>query len=341
MGYRIGSFNLRNLGLAAMGNGNSRNLRTIANIIRDEGFDVVALQEVLSQGKAFMSEDYAKKSILMELGPDWDFSWADAGSESDPRHEGFAFVWRKSKLRLSSTMVNTRYGTVERVFYPRMCKTSQADLFRRPYYGRFTTQGVLGGPNVEFRLVCVHTYYGKTDSIADREIRQKELDVLMKEVYPQLSDRRYGDPLDSYTILLGDYNAELWTTETRRWQEPLKAIRGGKKPAIIKTDGDGVVYSQKYGNRAIKTVQDQLSTLKVKQSDQGEESFDTSGYSYNYDHFSYDEKRFEGVRIRVKCLRNVVNDYCLPVNGDYETDFEKYYHTVSDHIPIIMEIDIR
>ena len=110
MGYKIGSFNLRNLGLSAMGNGNSRSLRTIARIIRDQGFDVVALQEVLSQGKAFMSEDYAKKSILMELGPDWDFSWADAGSENDPRHEGFAFVWRKSKLRLSSTMVNTRYG---------------------------------------------------------------------------------------------------------------------------------------------------------------------------------------------------------------------------------------
>ena len=84
MGYKIGSFNLRNLGLSAMGNGNSRSLRTIARIIRDQGFDVVALQEVLSQGKAFMSEDYAKKSILMELGPDWDFSWADAGSENGP-----------------------------------------------------------------------------------------------------------------------------------------------------------------------------------------------------------------------------------------------------------------
>lgn len=341
MGYKIGSFNLRNLGLAAMGNGNSRNLRTIANIIRDEEFDVVALQEILSQGKAFISEDYAKKSILMELGADWDFSWADAGAENDPRHEGFAFIWRKSRLRLSSTMVSTRYGMVERTFYPRMCKSTQSNLLRRPYYGRFTTQGVLGGPNVEFRLVSVHTYYGKTDDKIDREKRQKEIDVLLKEIYPQLSDRRYGNPTAAYTILLGDYNAELWTAESRTWQEPLKLSRGGKKPAIIKTDENGIVFSQKYGNRAIKTVQDQLTTLKVKHNDQNEESFDTSGYSYNYDHFSYGEKAFEGVNVRVRCLRNAVTEYCTPSNGDYKTDFEKYYHTVSDHIPIMMEISIR
>ena len=125
MSYKIGSFNLRNLGLTAMGTDNVRNLRTIARIINDEGFDIVALQEVLSEGKAFISEDYAKKSILMELGADWDFSWADAGAENDPRHEGFAFVWRKSRLRLSSAEVSTRYGIVERTFYPRMCKVTR------------------------------------------------------------------------------------------------------------------------------------------------------------------------------------------------------------------------
>ena len=62
MGYKIGSFNLRNLGLAAMGSSNERDLKLIARIIRKEKFDVVALQEVLSEGKAFLSPDYAKKS---------------------------------------------------------------------------------------------------------------------------------------------------------------------------------------------------------------------------------------------------------------------------------------
>lgn len=337
MSYKIGSFNLRNLGLTAMGTDNARSLRTIARIINDEGFDVVALQEVLSEGKAFISEDYAKKSILMELGSDWDFSWADAGSENDPRHEGFAFVWRKSRLRLSSSEVSTRYGIAERTFYPRMCKVNRENMQRRPYYGRFTTKG----PNIEFRLICVHTYYGKTDNIIDRNIRQHELDVLMKDIYPQISDRRYGDPLVAYTILLGDYNAELWTAESKLWQVPLKASRGGKRPAVMNTDDDGVVFSEKYGGRAIKTVQDQLTTLKSKQDEQVMESVDASGYSYNYDHFSYEEAKFEGVKVCVRSITNAVTNYCMPSEGDYGSDFEKYYKTVSDHIPIMMEIDVR
>lgn len=336
MGYKIGSFNLRNLGLAAMGNGNSRNLRTIATIIRDEGFDVVALQEVLSQGKAFMSEDYAKKSILMELGPDWDFSWADAGAENDPRHEGFAFVWRKSRLRLSSVSVMTPNGVIERTFYPRMCVSTQSTMLRRPYYGRFTTQGIGGGPNIEFRLICVHTYYGKSDNKADRDLRQAELNVLMKEIYPQISDRRYGNELKAYTILLGDYNAELWTKDTRIWKEQLQALRGGKKAARIDTDEDGVVKVNQYKNRQrktrrIKTVQHELTTLKNKIDETGKESFDTAGFSYNYDHFSYDEDEFDGLKIHVKRIRNAVTKYCAVSAGDYQTDFEKYYHTVSDH----------
>lgn len=321
-----------------MGADNARSLRTIAKIINDEGFDVVALQEVLSGGKAFISEDYAKKSILMELNPDkWDFAWADAGSENDPRHEGFAFVWRKNKLRLSSTEVSTRYGIVKRTFQPRMCKVNREYMSRQPYYGRFTTIG----PNIEFRLICVHTYYGKTDNNVDRKIRQHELDVLMKDIYPQISDRRYGNPLVAYTILLGDYNAELWTTESKVWQEPLKASRGGKRPAIMKTDDNGIVYSKRYGGRAIKTVQDQLTTLKSKQNEYGQEEFETSVYSFNYDHFSYEEAKFEGVTVRVRRITNAITKYCTPSNGDYSSNFEKYYKTVSDHIPIMMEIDFK
>jgi endonuclease/exonuclease/phosphatase family metal-dependent hydrolase len=91
MGYKIGSFNMRNIGLSALGNNNSRDIEKIADIIRTEEFDIVALQEVLSEGKAIYSEDYAKKSILWELGPDWDFSWADAETAgADRRHEGYS-----------------------------------------------------------------------------------------------------------------------------------------------------------------------------------------------------------------------------------------------------------
>ena len=67
MGYKIGSFNLKNIGLTALGNKNERDLKKIAEIIKREKFDVVALQEVLSEGKAFTSSYGTKNSILMEL----------------------------------------------------------------------------------------------------------------------------------------------------------------------------------------------------------------------------------------------------------------------------------
>lgn len=341
MGYRIGSFNMRNLGLSSMGQKNARDLRTIARIIREENFDVIALQEVLSQGKAFTAPGYAKQSILMELGPEWDFCWADAEAENDPRHEGFAFIWKKNRLRLCTTKVLTPYGEITRTFNPRICKVNHEDMLRQPYYGRFTASGIPGGTNVEFRLICIHTYYGKADNAADRAIRQHELDVLMKDIYPQINDRRYGDPMVSYTVLLGDYNAELWTKESRHWQEALRKERGGKRPAIIQADDDGIVRSNRYGGREIKTVQDQLTTLKSKMNESGEEEFDTAGYSYSYDHFSYEEKSFSGMKPKVKRVTAAVSEYCKVHDGEYNSDFERYYKTVSDHIPIVMDIELR
>lgn len=63
MSYNIGSFNLHNLGLSALSNNNSRDLSKIATIIRDESFDVVALQEIRSDGKAFLFEKEGLKRI--------------------------------------------------------------------------------------------------------------------------------------------------------------------------------------------------------------------------------------------------------------------------------------
>lgn len=44
MEYKIGTFILWSLGLTAMGSSNPRSLRTKANIINDEGSDIVVLQ---------------------------------------------------------------------------------------------------------------------------------------------------------------------------------------------------------------------------------------------------------------------------------------------------------
>ena len=342
--YRIGSFNLRNLGFSVFDETNKRDLKKIADIIRGENFDVVALQEVLSEGKAFTLGDFgfAKKSILMELGRDqWDFEWAYAGGENDWRYEGYAFIWNKKRLRLCTTNVVTPLGIQERTFYPRMLKISRNKMLRMPYYARFTANGLPGGTNVEFRLICIHTYFGKNDDERDRAIRQRELDILLKEIYPQITDRRYGYPMTAYTILLGDYNAELWTTDSSKWLSFLNNQKRFKPPAIMNTDLNGEVVSEKYNGRKIKTVQYELTTLKRKPNGKSGEVFDSGGFANSYDHFSYETDKFKDVKIHVKRIREAVTKYCKPFNGDYNSDFEKYYTTISDHIPIMMEIELR
>lgn len=311
MSYRIGSFNLKNLGQTAMGKENSRDLRKIAEIIRKEDFDIVALQEVLSEGKAFsLEQDMLKRSILYELGTsEWDFAWAHAESENDLRSEGYAFLWKKKRFRLPVAKLEN--GT-KRTFYPRICRLNRDLMKRKPYYARFVARG---GPYFEIRLLCVHTHF------TDKVQRRQELDNLLKEVYPQVEDRVYYKGRPSYTIILGDYNAEL-----RR----LFINTSGFYVADIET-------ADRWGGKKIKTVQDEKTTLK-RRFDNDDQDADASayageGYANNYDHFSYDFDRFSRIQIDVKRI-DAVATYC---GGNFET----YFKTVSDHVPIVMEMSLK
>ena len=61
------------------------------------------------------------------------------------------------------------------------------------------------------------------------------------------------------------------------------------------------------------------------------------GYASNYDHFSYDESKLKEVIQRRGQRVDVVNDKAFDFNGDYEL----YYKTISDHIPIVIELKIN
>ena len=229
----------------------------------------------------------------------------------------------------------TRNGTTfERVYTPRMIQTNGKDMRRQPYFARFTPQGIPGGSSFEIRLLCVHTFFGD-DNSDDRIIRQNEINTLLTDIYPQVADWNFQNALPKYTVLLGDYNAELVTDDNKLAVEERNAYRRREKikiPAVIATDGQGDVYSDRYGV-TIKTVQDQLTTLKKKDNSDSAD-FLERGYASNYDHFSYDESAIGHV-IKNKPRRvDAVRKYC----GD---DFEEYFKTISDHIPIIMELQIN
>lgn len=321
MGYKIGSFNLRNLGNPERGNQSKRDFEKIAEIIKREEFDVVALQEILSEGKAFTSPG-SKKSILMELGSHWDFKWGDTESDTDRRGEGYAFLWNTHRLRLATATLDD--GTI-RTFYPRTYRGNRAAMVRRPYYARFTPQGRPGGSNFEIRLICIHTHYG-SESKEDRTIRQKEIDTVLKEIYPRISDRVYKNNMKSYTIVLGDYNAELY----KDWKDSLQRVQ---KPLYIYPDNDGCVVVKSWDNKVVRTVQYEFTTLKSSEETDDTKPDAMRGYAHDYDHFSYEDGQFEGVEIDVQKV-DAVRKYC-------SDDFDSYRKTVSDHVPIYMSIELK
>ena len=217
---------------------------------------------------------------------------------------------------------------------------NKEDMQRRPYYARFTPAGTpAGGPRVEFRLICIHTYFGD-DSKKARQIRENELKVLMEDIYPQISDRKYGfygSGMPSYTILLGDYNISLF----RPWKEDaLKKINEkrrelGKgaysKPAYLNDGKSDIIETSKWGKRQIITVQDQWTTLRSKLDDAKE--YEERGYANDYDHFSFEESQFEGLFVKARRI-DAVRRYC-------HDDFEEYHKKVSDHIPIMLTVEFK
>lgn len=308
--YVIGSFNACNLSEGRV----TREFETlIYKMIRNEGIDLLAMQEVLSEGKPL-------NNIMKLLGNDWDKVWLKISNDS--RGEGYAFIWNKQRLKKVDTILKDGQ---KRIYEPRIFNqykidrnAGQKDLIRNPLYGRFTPRD-LGGGNFEIRLICTHIRYKGPKGEADPshvKMRQNEFDVLTKALYPKLADRIYGDMMPAYTILLGDYNLNL----NRGWTKSPYIT----EPVVILKDGTN--------EKKIITVQDQLTTLKQPQKDNSDMS--ERGYASNYDHFSYDEIRLGTINPRYRRV-NVVGKKSY---GRYFNDFDTYREEISDHIPIIIKL---
>ena len=201
MSFRIGSFNVKNL---SFGNSN-RDLQRIADLIRDNQFDIIALQEVLSEGKALKGPSIGnnkgqaiayQKSILGRLGPDWDCRWLDPSTSSkfypylgkDSRGEGYAFLWNTRKFELPEKdgrylepYIEHRYSTKgENIIR----------LIRDPAVGCFKVKG----RPMEIRLITTHIVFGKPNEnvfnadfdIGVRNMRRNEFRILAGWIYKKV-----------------------------------------------------------------------------------------------------------------------------------------------------------
>ncbi len=298
--YKIGSFNCLNLGIAA-----TKDISKFAEIINDEQFDIIALQEIKGQ--------MALNRILTVLGSNWK-------GQADKIVNDYAFIWNTRRFELA----NAQEMGLRREYEPRIYKqyridrkAGQKDLIREPYYARFFPVGG-AAPYIEIRIINTHIRFskGKSDSSEDENtigaiaMRRNEFDVLTKAIYAKEADKRYGNNRPSYTILLGDYNLNLPSSMA-------------KSPYLIESfEIEDTARSKKI----ITTFQSELSTLK-NDNEQGEGVF-----SNNYDHFTFDASRFSDVVVSCKSI-NTVDKY-------YNGDAERHKKEVSDHIPIAMDMKI-
>jgi hypothetical protein len=173
------------------------------------------------------------------------------------------------------------------------------------------------------------------EKMTDYALRIKELETLLSRVYASLSKKQYDEnrqdlharPLSAYTFLLGDYNLNL----------PGRGDRYKMPEALAQYSKDGL---------EIITVNDQLTTLRMPTNDPQKEQQLKSDpivehhLANNYDHFSYDRMRFINLQIADPKVDVIYAfDYYTATNE--QSKYDQYRKKVSDHLPIVLDIDIR
>ena len=197
LSYRIASFNIRKFSKNAVAEINGKDSRTdvntLAKIIRDGNFDIIAIQEILHPEalKALLekvSSQYAENVSLRggdkELSGvpayglnqasygfrtrHWEGRWVKPKSAyGDLAGEGYAFIWNRDRVRLT-----TNYDG--KVFEPRIAehihkltyrklpitgrkKIKMDYLVRPPLIGRFVP---VNNRRMEIRLINTHITFG-------------------------------------------------------------------------------------------------------------------------------------------------------------------------------------
>lgn len=344
---KIGSFNVKNLS-----KGSGRDLTRIARMINHYGLDIVALQEVLGEGRVIHNGATGKlvgaakgynDTLTRHLLGQWDSVWLQPAVRgknekylgTDQRGEGYALLWRRNKFDIPKPFekngVSRDRGPV--IYSNYHAAQNGLRLIRDPLYARLILKEKKAA---ELRILVTHLIYGKPSVFSDNPefviddggiaIRKKEFNTLAGKIYHRISkDNAVPECTIAYTLLLGDYNLNLRTS----------LAAGAYVPAIEYEQGLAVAYYDDYGR-----LVDNSNTAKIKiytgQSDLSTLKRDEPSYANNYDHFSFDErlKRQIGDLNNVRALHEFVGD------PSDRAAFDTYKTTVSDHVPIIIELII-
>ncbi len=308
--YRIGSFNLKRFGRNALYN---KAVEKIATLILDNDLDIVAIQEVYSDGKAIQNEfidrnnNDLKQPLLNYLNKNqWGFVHEKIfSSQYSTDEEQIAFLYKKQKFELIGEEDD------------RINRFKRFDMHKYPYYARFK---FLGGPFAELRLICIHTF------ASDRRIVQQELDTIMNKIYPMVADKGYGNNLKSYTIILGDYNASIKCTDFNEYEgNPIAYIE-----EQITVDDKCIITKQKKPT-SLKNMERYIENANYYDNN-------SNWLTFDYDHFSADKTVLDDIVVsvdRIEAVKELYHEHSKIQN------YYDYYNEISDHLPIVMEIDFK
>lgn len=380
MSYRIASFNIQKfsrLSVMSDESGSTRkDLDTIGRIIRENDFDIIAVQEILHQNALKellekISQQYSVECMGDELRKGnketgsfnvnslmndsygyrtkhWEGRWASPNSSFGGNiAEGYAFIWNRDRISL----VTNSKGEC---FEPRIADFGNAvhALVRPPLIGRFMPINGM----YEFRLINTHIVYsapvknideaedaGSEISAADTsdtDLRINEFKNLVCSLYNEYSKMVYDKTgHDANARLLVPYTFLLgdYNLNLDSAKEAQSSAKLNESLADIEYDDMRVV-----------TVNDELTTLKGKCQDPDKRQElrcnpnPQDHLANNYDHFSYDINTL---------IKHDIGDPTSGVIAAYnefsgeeteeDSKFDVYRSKVSDHLPIYIDFDIR
>ena len=348
--YILGSFNMFKLSRQS-GPETKKSYETIAKIIQEAQFDIIAMQEVFDKE--------AVRELVLVLnkttGFRWDFSWDEPKKTKNKQaREGYAFIWNTSRLdkvctKLDDGRIRMFEPTIINQYKKSIIRIGKKELIRNPYYGRFAPRNARGESyGFELRIINAHIMYSSSvddediDDISDINMRKNEYALLSQIILPKIDTKLYGlyeedsngenTHLNAYTVLMGDYNLSIKNT-------PYGTNPTPHLPDESYLSSGFIAYVPK-GNEII-SVQDEKTTFKRVLNEPN-----VSIYNKNYDHFTFNETKFNQHRVGWEAHRiNVVENNPIGVNvsisSEFDGDYKKYKEKVSDHLPVMMKLEIN
>lgn len=373
MAIRIGSFNIKDFGQSSLG---KKDMDTIASIIRNYHYDVVAIQEisdkyammvlleaVSGQRVENLMDAYQRTNGYDDAGY---YKNEDLGSFNINSRVNDSFGFRASaragrwegrwaKPVSKSNASAEGYAFIwnrERIrltrnndgeeFEPRIADNKEVDrLARPPFIGRFTPVN----SSYEIRLIDTHIAFQKSKNddtnLSDINIRIQELSILTQWVF-----KKFDNMVFDYSG--HDRNARYMPWYTFLLGDYNLNLGHGESQSARIPDSlrDQEIVIARGKRMRLMTFNEGLTTLKKRPSDIERLKVWMASdapeihLANNFDHFTIDVNKFLDQDVAVPAHGVMPAYQCFNNNGD-DTKYDIYRDRVSDHLPIYMDIDLR